>query len=70
MTEHGTGASWQEIAGSLALSLRLMAVLVEAARAGDTADGPVVFPSIREALEDSEAMGEEDCPEGIDGGES
>lgn len=40
-----SGASWQGVAGTCAVNLRHLAKLLDAARAGEVADGPVVFPS-------------------------
>lgn len=39
------GASWQDVAGTCAVNLRHLAKLIDAARAGEVADGSVVFPS-------------------------
>lgn len=46
-----SGVSWQDVAGTLAVSLRVLALRVEAARKGNVIDGPVVFPSIAEAID-------------------
>lgn len=40
-----SGVSWQDVAGPLAVNLRVLATRVDAARAGRVTDGPVVFPS-------------------------
>ena len=45
-------ATWQDVAGTLEVNLRVLANQVEAARKGNS-NGPVVFPSIT-------AMAEED----------
>ena len=38
--------SWQDVAGTLAVNLHYLATLIDSARKGRTADGPVVFPSL------------------------
>ncbi len=48
-----SGATWQDVAGTLEANLRVLANQVESARKGHTGGGPVVFPSIT-------AMAEED----------
>lgn len=46
-------ATWQDVAGTLEVNLRVLANQIESARTGNVNDGPVVFPSIT-------AMAEED----------
>lgn len=43
-------ATWQDVAGTLAVNLRALAGSIEAAREGRVVDGPVVFPSLSEAI--------------------
>lgn len=41
-------ASWQDVAGTASVNLRALASMIEAARAGNVVNGPVVFPSLSE----------------------
>lgn len=43
-------ASWQDVAGTAIVNLRALANMIEQARAGNVIDGPVVFPSVSEAI--------------------
>ena len=44
-------ASWQDVAGALAVNLRVLAARLDAAREGRVVDGPFVFPSFGEKEE-------------------
>lgn len=48
----GNGATWQDVAGTCATNLEVLAAKLHAARRGFVAGGPVVFPS-PDDLEDS-----------------
>lgn len=37
--------TWQDVAGTCAVNLAVLAARIEAARLGNVVDGPVVFPS-------------------------
>jgi hypothetical protein len=39
------GASWQDVAGTASVNLKVLALRLDAARAGMVVDGPLVFPS-------------------------
>jgi hypothetical protein len=57
--EAGGGATWQDVAGTCAVSLRVLASRLDSARKGLVVDGPVVFPSVDEIL-DEVVNGEDD----------
>jgi len=44
--------SWQDVAGTLATNLRVLANQMEAAWEGYVEDGPIVFPSVNEIIEE------------------
>ena len=48
----GTNGSWQDVAGTLSVNLRVLASAVEQARKGNVVDGPVVFPGVEGSVED------------------
>lgn len=56
----GSGATWQDVAGTAALNLRSLANMLDSLRKNEThlngrfrwADGPIVFPSPAEVLEE------------------
>lgn len=43
-------ASWQDVAGTLAVHLRMLALRIDCARRGEVVNGPVVFPSLAELV--------------------
>lgn len=51
-----SGASWQDHAGTAAIALRELAGMLDSARQGRVIEGPVVFPSIEEELENSRKL--------------
>lgn len=40
-----SGANWQDVAGTLAVNLTVLAARIDAARYGKVVNGPAVFPS-------------------------
>lgn len=46
--------SWQDVAGTCACNLRLLAGMLDSARAGVVINGPVVFPSPEDLLGDAD----------------
>lgn len=46
-----SGASWQDVAGSAMANLLALASQIEQARAGNVLNGPVVFPSPDDVIE-------------------
>ena len=40
-----SGVAWQDVAGTASVNLKVLAMRLDAARAGKVANGPVVFPS-------------------------
>jgi hypothetical protein len=67
-----SGVSWQDVAGTLACNLKVLALRIEAARAGcltsarGVTESPVVFPSIAEAIDGADL---DAAPDGWDGSE-
>lgn len=51
-----SGASWQDHAGTAAVSLRELAGMLDSARQGRVIEGPVVFPGVEEELENSREL--------------
>ena len=52
--------TWQDVAGTAAVNLRVLAGMLDEARKGNVVNGPVVFPS-PDDLDESEGV--QPCPE-------